>query len=53
MLLEKFNNCLPLALAAYNAGPQQVSQRLEILAIPEPQGFVYDVCTELLKNSKE
>ena len=53
MLLEKFNYRLPLALAAYNAGPQRVSQRQEIPAIPETQGFVYDVCTEYLKYSKE
>jgi soluble lytic murein transglycosylase-like protein len=53
MLLEKFNFRLPLALAAYNAGPQRVSQRQEIPAIPETQGFVYDVCTEFLKYSGE
>ena len=53
MLLEKFNNRLPLALAAYNAGPKRVSQRLEVPAIPETQGFVQDVCTEFLKYSGE
>jgi soluble lytic murein transglycosylase-like protein len=53
MLLEKFNYRLPLALAAYNAGPQRVSQRQEVPAIPETQGFVHDVCNEFLKYSKE
>jgi len=53
LLLEKFNNRLPLALAAYNAGPQRVSQRLEVPPIPETQGFVHDVCTQFLKFSKE
>ena len=53
MLLEKFNNRLPLALAAYNAGPQRVSQRLEVPAIPETQGFVRDVCQEFVKYSQE
>jgi soluble lytic murein transglycosylase-like protein len=51
MLLDRFNNRLPLALAAYNAGPQRVSQRQEVPAIPETQGFVSDVCTEFLKYS--
>ena len=51
MLLDRFNNRLHLALAAYNAGPQRVSQRLEVPAIPETQGFVSDVCTEFLKYS--
>ncbi len=53
MLLEKFNYRLPLALAAYNAGPQRVSQRQEIPAIPETQGFVHDVCTEFLKYNND
>ena len=51
MLLDRFNNRLHLALAAYNAGPQRVSQRYEVPPIPETQGFVYDVCTEFLKYS--
>ena len=53
MLLDRFNNRLHLALAAYNAGPQRVSQRLEVPPIPETQGFVSDVCTEFLKYSGE
>lgn len=53
MLLEQFNNRLPLALAAYNAGPQRVSRRLEVPAIPETQAFVSDVCSQFLKYSGE
>lgn len=53
MLLEKFNNRLPLALAAYNAGPQRVSKRLEVPAIPETQAFVNDVCSHFLEYSQE
>lgn len=53
MLLEKFNFQLPLALAAYNAGPQRVSEHHEVPAIPETQGFVQDVCANFLKYSKE
>ena len=53
MLLEKFNFQLPLALAAYNAGPQRVSQHHQVPAIPETQGFVQDVCTEFLKYNKK
>jgi len=52
-LLEQFNFRLPLALAAYNAGPQRVSQRLEVPAIPETQWFVHDVCKEFLKYQRE
>jgi hypothetical protein len=53
MLLDRFNNRLHLALAAYNAGPERVSRRLEVPAIPETQGFVHEVCTNFLKYSKE
>ena len=53
MLLDKFNNRLHLALAAYNAGPQRVSQYQQVPAIQETQGFVYDVCTQFLKYSGE
>lgn len=51
MLLQKFNNQLPLALAAYNAGPQRVQQSQGIPPIEETQGFVRDVCTNFLKYS--
>jgi soluble lytic murein transglycosylase-like protein len=53
MLLERFNNRLPLALAAYNAGPQRVSRRQAVPAIPETQAFVSDVCGHFLKYSGE
>jgi hypothetical protein len=51
MLLQKFNNNLALALAAYNAGPQRVQQCQGIPAIKETQGFVRDVCTNFLQYS--
>jgi len=50
-LLEKFNNKLPLALAAYNAGPQRVEQFQGVPPIRETQGFVRDVCTKFLQYS--
>lgn len=49
LLLDRFNFRLPLALAAYNAGPQRVSQRQEVPPIRETQDFVRDVCTNFLK----
>lgn len=53
MLLQKFKNNLPLALAAYNAGPQRVERCQGIPPIVETQGFVRDVCTDFLKYSGE
>jgi len=53
MLLDKFNNRLPMALAAYNAGPQRVEKHQDIPPIPETQGFVRDVCANFLKYSRE
>jgi soluble lytic murein transglycosylase-like protein len=53
MMLEKFGYRLPLALAAYNAGPQRVQQCQNIPPIKETQGFVRDVCVNLLHYSKE
>ena len=50
-LLQKFNNNLPLALAAYNAGPQRVEQFQGVPPIRETQGFVRDVCTKFLQYS--
>ena len=49
MLLQKFNNNLPLALAAYNAGPQRVERHQGIPPIKETQWFVRDVCTTFLQ----
>ncbi len=53
MLLQKFNNNLPMALAAYNAGPERVRQYQDIPPIKETQGFVRDVCTNFLQYSGE
>lgn len=53
MLLQKFNNNLPLALAAYNAGPQRVARCQGIPPIKETQGFVRDVCNNFLQYSRE
>ena len=53
MLLKKFNNNLPMALAAYNAGPQKVQQCRSIPPIKETQGFVRAVCENFLQYSKE
>jgi hypothetical protein len=49
MMLQKFNNNLPMALAAYNAGPQRVQQCQGIPPIKETQGFVRDVCANFLQ----
>jgi soluble lytic murein transglycosylase-like protein len=51
MLLQKFNNHLPLALAAYNAGPQRVEKCQGIPPIEETKNFVHDVCANFLKYS--
>jgi soluble lytic murein transglycosylase-like protein len=53
MLLQKFNNNLPLALVAYNAGPQRVARCQGVPPIKETQGFVRDVCTNFLQYSRE
>jgi len=53
MLLEKFNYRLPLALAAYNAGPKRVDQRQDVPPIRETQDFVRNVCENYLKYSGE
>jgi soluble lytic murein transglycosylase len=39
-LLDRFPNSLPLALAAYNAGEQAVTQHRGIPPYPETQGYV-------------
>ena len=53
MLLEKFNYRLPLALAAYNAGPNRVTQRQDVPPIRETQDFVRNVCANFVKFSGE
>jgi hypothetical protein len=52
MLLQRFNNNLVLALAAYNAGPQRVEQCQGIPPITETQGFVRNVCANFLHYSR-
>jgi hypothetical protein len=51
MLLQKFNYNLPLALAAYNAGPGRVERCQGVPRIQETQRFVRDVCTGFLEYS--
>ncbi|MFP3866779.1 MAG: lytic transglycosylase domain-containing protein [Desulfobacteraceae bacterium] len=53
MLLNKFNFQLPLALAAYNAGPQRVSKSQQVPPIKETQAFVRDVCVNFLKYDQQ
>jgi soluble lytic murein transglycosylase-like protein len=53
ILLDKFGYRLPLALAAYNAGPQRVEKHQDIPPIKETQGFVRDVCVNFLQYSGE
>ena len=53
ILLEKFNYRLPLALAAYNAGPKRVDQHQDVPPIRETQDFVRNVCENFLKYSVE
>jgi len=50
-LLQKFNNNLTLALAAYNAGPHRVQRCQGIPPIKETQNFVRAVCINFLKYS--
>jgi soluble lytic murein transglycosylase len=42
-MLDRFNGSIPLALAAYNAGPERVGPRREIPGIEETKGFVRKV----------
>jgi soluble lytic murein transglycosylase-like protein len=51
MLLQKFNNNLPMALAAYNAGPNRVQRCQGIPGITETQNFVKAVCSKFLEFS--
>lgn len=53
MMLERFGYHLPMALAAYNAGPQRVEQYWDIPPITETQGFVREVCINFLKYNEE
>jgi len=53
MLLEKFNYRLPLALAAYNAGPKRVDRHQDVPPIRETRDFVRNVCENFVKYSGE
>jgi soluble lytic murein transglycosylase-like protein len=53
MLLEKFNYRLPLALAAYNAGPKRVDQHQAVPPIRETKNFVRDVCENFVRYNGE
>jgi soluble lytic murein transglycosylase-like protein len=53
MLLEKFNYRLPLALAAYNAGPNRVDRHQDVPPIRETRDFVRNVCENFIKYSGE
>ncbi len=48
LMLEKFGFRLPLALAAYNAGPNRVAKSQKVPDIPETQTFVRRVCESYL-----
>jgi len=53
LLLEKFNYRLPLALAAYNAGPKRVDQHQDVPPIKETRDFVRNVCKNFVKYNGE
>jgi soluble lytic murein transglycosylase-like protein len=48
-LLEKYRGSLPLALAAYNAGPDMVERYGGIPPFPETQNYVKRITAELAK----
>lgn len=52
-LLGMFNGDVPLALAAYNAGPERVSQTWQIPKIVETQDYVQRVLTYLRSYKKK
>lgn len=51
MLLQRFNNQLPLALAAYNAGSKRVEKYQGVPPIEETRNFVRAVCANFLSFS--
>jgi soluble lytic murein transglycosylase-like protein len=46
-LLDRYSNNLSLALAAYNAGPARVDEKSAIPDIPETQGYVSAILSEV------
>lgn len=52
-LLEKFGFRLPLALAAYNAGPNRVAKSQKVPDLPETQAFVRNVCQTYLTYEQQ
>lgn len=50
-LLDKFNGSVPLALAAYNAGPAAVQQHGGIPPYPETQAYVADILQKVGQSS--
>ncbi len=52
-LLEKFGFRLPLALAAYNAGPNRVAKSQKVPDLPETQAFVHNVCQTYLTYEQQ
>jgi soluble lytic murein transglycosylase-like protein len=46
-MLQRFGGDLPLALAAYNAGPQAVRRHGGIPPYPETKAYVADVLNQL------
>ncbi|MFO0753427.1 MAG: transglycosylase SLT domain-containing protein [Thermodesulfovibrionales bacterium] len=53
MLLEKFSGDLPLALAAYNAGPKRVERSYSVPSIPETIAYVKKVIAHYSGNNPE
>ncbi|MCC6346366.1 MAG: lytic transglycosylase domain-containing protein [Nitrospirales bacterium] len=53
MLLEKFSGDLPLALAAYNAGPKRVERSYSIPSIPETVAYVKKVISHYSGSNTE
>lgn len=51
-LLNQFNGNIPLALAAYNAGPGAVSRHQGVPPYPETQNYVRNILSLYLQNQQ-